>query len=87
MPPISTYNAIFGQHLIDNQIYPNDGYITKPQNWNEILGVMEQPRVSPVLPGSDDVGFQAFEQAAAEVFNKLEIIQLPYRSSRIDPRS
>lgn len=35
-------------HLLDKDIPPEDGHLTKPGNWNELLAMVAQPR--PTIP-------------------------------------
>lgn len=76
MPLVGTNGAMFGQQRNDHEICSNDHYVPKPHNWDELLWLMEQPpRVASVLPGSDHVEYQAFKEAAAEVFDKNEVVR------------
>lgn len=72
-------DAIFGRHLVDNGVYPNDGYLTNTQNWNEILGIMEQPRPVLIPPESYDAKYLAFCSGVMEVLtlvqNKRDVIR------------
>lgn len=65
-------DAIFGRHLVDNGVYPNDGYLTKPQNWDEILGIMEQPRPVFIPSESYDAKYLAFCSGVTEVLTGVQ---------------
>ena len=58
MPRTGTGDAHFGQYLDDNGVYPDDGFVTKPQNWDELLGMVEQSKplecaIWSIAPGSN----------------------------------
>ncbi|MCJ1346844.1 hypothetical protein MMC31_005062 [Peltigera leucophlebia] len=58
----------------EDLVYPNDTHVTKPQKWDEILGMMEQPR--PVIPlASYDEQYQAFCRAVTESDLKSDVMK------------
>lgn len=66
---IRTCDENFGIHLKDHGVYPEDGYVTPPENLAEIQGMLGQPRPSE----SYDVQYQAFRQASLEVKDKNDV--------------
>lgn len=44
MPRLEMGDASLGQHL-QYGVYPDDSFVTKPQNWDELLDMNEQPRL------------------------------------------
>lgn len=73
---MGTTDAMFGQHLAKHGVHPEDSNITKPQNWEEILGMMEQPRPVLIPSESDDAQFQAFRQVANEAESKRDVMKM-----------
>lgn len=71
---IRTHDAIFGQHFIDYEVY-SEGEVTWPQNWDELLGMMEQPRLVVIPPGSYDAQYKAFRKAKKEALNEHEAMR------------
>lgn len=61
----------FGQHLIDHGHHPANNMLPKPLNWDEIMGIMEQPG-SVTQPDSYDAQYEAFYQAVLEVGHSRE---------------
>lgn len=62
-----TYDANFGQHLIDHgappPTPPDNSHVTQPQNWDEISMMLEQPRLPLISTGLYDVQYRAFRMA------------------------
>lgn len=73
---IGTTEFMFGKHLANHGIYPNDSYVTKPQNLDEILAMLEEPR--PVLDPAEsyDAQYQEFLRVAMEVANKSDVMKI-----------
>lgn len=68
---IGTCAVGFGKHLIDHGVYPNNGNVTQPQNWDEISSMVEQPRLPLIPPGFYAVQSRAFQEAE-EALNECE---------------
>ena len=73
MVRIGTDDPSFGQHLEDNGVYRNDAHATKPQNWNELLSMVEQAR--PVLTPSKsyDEQYRELWEISEEVETKRDV--------------
>lgn len=72
---MGTGDAMFGKHLAIHGIYPNDGYVTKPQNFDEILAMLGQPRPALDPAESYDAQFQEFLEVAMEVADKSDTMK------------
>lgn len=75
MPRIGTGDAGFGQHLDDHEVYANDGFVTKPQNWNELLGMVEQSRPVPIPSESYNTKYEELCQETTKVENKNDVMR------------
>lgn len=67
-----TYDAMFEQNLIAHWVYYLGGHVTQPQNWDEILGMLEQPRLF--------ISHQYGEsrQAKTEDLNEREVLRMNF---------
>lgn len=63
---MGTTDAMFGQHFANHGVHPEDSNITKLQNWEEILGMMELPRRVLIPSELYDAQHQAFCQVENE---------------------
>lgn len=75
MALMGTANHMFGQHLEDHGIFPDDGLITRPWNWREISGMIMQARPVPIPSGSYATQYQEFRRIIKETVNEQDVMR------------